>query len=183
MEPSDYTRWYSTKNTDQGTLFDLGPVIYGQSRDLLIPVRPDAASKWECVLTYDTVQERKKSLKFDIDRLAQAANPDAILQQKFRLELIDRVRNVVESRRQTANNEALESASNRLKELENAMKEHATDGSPYIRDLYKDLTGQVHEALSREDWFKKWGIHFLPSLTRKSFCSSEVTQVAFTVPL
>ena len=37
----------------------------------------------------------------------------------------------------------------------------------YINDLVKDLNGQVQEAISREDWFNKWGVHFLPSLTRK----------------
>lgn len=169
IEPSDYTRWYATKNTEQGTLFDLGPVVYGQSRDLLIPVSHDSASKWEFLFTYDTVQQKKKSLIIEFDRLHQPANPTAVLQQKFRLELVDRVRKVFQLKRQAENPEALTVASNQLKTLENEMKEHATDSSPYIRDLYKDLTGQVHEALSRQDWFKKWGIHFLPSLTRKLF--------------
>lgn len=166
VESSDYTRWYSTKNTEQGTLFDLGAAIYGQSRDILIPVPHDSPSTWKFSLTYDTVGEKKKSLKIEVDRLSQAANPNHVVQQKFRLELVDRVRNVVQLKRQTGNNQELEAALNHLKALENEMKQHATDSSPYIRDLHKDLTGQVHEALSRADWFKKWGIHFLPSLTR-----------------
>jgi len=172
IEPSDYTRWYATKNTAQGTLFDLGPVVYGQSRDLLIPVAHDSASKWEFELTYDTVQQKKKSLTIEFDRLQQPANSNAVLQQKFRLELVDRVRNVFQLKRQAQNAEALTLALNQLKALENEMKEHATDSSPYIRDLYKDLTGQVHEALSRQDWFKKWGVHFLPSLTRAHLLQS-----------
>ena len=31
-------------------------------------------------------------------------------------------------------------------------------------NMLKDLTGQVSEATSRIDWFKKWGRHYLPSL-------------------
>jgi len=36
----------------------------------------------------------------------------------------------------------------------------------YVVDLLKDLQGQITEAFSREDWYKKWGKHFLPSLMR-----------------
>jgi len=32
--------------------------------------------------------------------------------------------------------------------------------------LLEDLTGQVSEALSKEEYFKKWGCHYLPSLMR-----------------
>ena len=51
--------------------------------------------------------------------------------------------------------------------LQNEMQKYADENNKFIQDLYKDLTGQVQEALQREDWFKKWGIHFLPSLIRK----------------
>lgn len=32
--------------------------------------------------------------------------------------------------------------------------------------LLEDLEGQVTEALSRDDWYRKWGRHYLPSLAR-----------------
>lgn len=36
--------------------------------------------------------------------------------------------------------------------------------SIYIQDLREDLEGQVTEALSRSDWFDRWGLHYLRSL-------------------
>merc|ERR1719461_1036649 len=33
-----------------------------------------------------------------------------------------------------------------------------------VSSLRADATGQATEAISREDWFKKWGGHYLPSL-------------------
>jgi len=35
---------------------------------------------------------------------------------------------------------------------------------PYVLDLLKDVEGQVAEACSKQEWFKKWGRHYLPSL-------------------
>merc|ERR1712039_136791 len=34
-----------------------------------------------------------------------------------------------------------------------------------VAALLEDVEGQCAEAFSREDWFTKWGVHFLPSLT------------------
>merc|ERR1711871_124800 len=35
-----------------------------------------------------------------------------------------------------------------------------------ILDIMKDASGQVHEAVSRTDWYNKWGRHYLPSLSQ-----------------
>lgn len=37
---------------------------------------------------------------------------------------------------------------------------------PAVQGLIEDLTGQVFEAISRDDWFERWGCHYLPSLSR-----------------
>jgi len=33
-----------------------------------------------------------------------------------------------------------------------------------VRALLEDMCGQCTEALSRRDWFSKWGVHYLPSI-------------------
>jgi len=35
-----------------------------------------------------------------------------------------------------------------------------------LKALSTDLTGQITEAISRADYYKKWGMHYLPSLLR-----------------
>lgn len=35
-----------------------------------------------------------------------------------------------------------------------------------VKDLTRDFSGQISEAVSREEWWRKWGIHYLPSLQR-----------------
>ncbi|CAF4468535.1 unnamed protein product, partial [Rotaria sp. Silwood2] len=44
------------------------------------------------------------------------------------------------------------------------LAENGDDG--FIKDLLADLTGQVQEAMGKQEWFNKWGVHYLPSLTR-----------------
>lgn len=40
------------------------------------------------------------------------------------------------------------------------------NSSPALVELIKDLEGQMSEAVSRNDWWTKWGRHYLPSLGR-----------------
>ena len=38
--------------------------------------------------------------------------------------------------------------------------------SALVGGIVADLRGQITMALSRADWFAKWGKHFLPSIAR-----------------
>jgi len=44
------------------------------------------------------------------------------------------------------------------------LKKSALSSDPFVKDLLKDLEGQVTEALSKESFYNKWGRHYLPSL-------------------
>ena len=150
----------------------MGSITYGQSKDLLIPVSPKLVSNCEFTLTYDIVQEKKKSLRFNVKNSSQRTDPDLITRHKLRLEFVHCVRTTFEGRRETKTKSTItnlnrEEVNNQIKTFENEMRKHANGNDEFIKDLLTDLTGQVQEAIEREDWFKKWGIHYLPSLTRK----------------
>ena len=40
-----------------------------------------------------------------------------------------------------------------------------------VASLLEDLNGQVTQAVSKPEWFKKWGFHYLPSLRRVIDCT------------
>ena len=131
---------------------------------MLLPL----ASTGEILLTYDTVLEKNKVLRFDTKSLVPQTDQRLIEQQKFRLELVHWVRTVFELKRaNNAANEQLDAAMSQMKALETKMSAFAEGKDNYVKDLLADLTGQVQEAITRPDWFKKWGVHFLPSLTRR----------------
>jgi len=121
---------------------------------------------------YDSLQEKRKSVKININTKPVQAEVRLINEHKFRLQFVHSVRTVLEIMRQRIKteknaNKRSTTAINGLKVLEDEMKHYADNSDAFVKDLLADLTGQVQEAISREDWFKKWGVHFLPSLTRK----------------
>ena len=62
------------------------------------------------------------------------------------------------------NDESLE------RDISEIVREMETSHSEYISNMLFDLNGQIKESLnmtvvgSREDWFNRWGIHYLRSL-------------------
>ncbi len=122
---------------------------------------------------YDTLQEKRKSLKFNINTNLRQGDLQLIADQKFRLQFVHCVRSTLEAMRLKENNPAIgkeqtEVAMKQMKALEEEMRHYPDKNDEFVKDLLTDLTGQVDQAITREDWFKKWGVHFLPSLTRKS---------------
>lgn len=154
----------------------MGSITYGQSKDLSIPFSPELVHNCEFTLTYDDGQKKDKSLQFHMKNSVQQADLKLIARHKFRLEFVNCVRTVFEqmkgneknkSTSTSQDNNSVEIAINQIKVLEAEMKNYADGNDEYVKDLLIDLTGQVQQAIEREDWFKKWGVHFLPSLTRK----------------
>lgn len=150
----------------------MGAITFGQSKDLVLPLPYGSVSQCEFSLVYDTLQEKRKLIKFNINNYPDQTALRLLNQNKFRLQFVHCVRTTLEALREkqkhpTSTNEQSEAALNQLKALENEMKNGAYKNDEFVKDLLIDLTGQVQEAISREDWFKKWGVHFLPSLTRK----------------
>ncbi|CAF2321511.1 unnamed protein product [Rotaria sp. Silwood2] len=122
----------------------------------------------------------KKSISFDITNNIQQIDLDVITRHKFRLEFVHYVRTALEKMREIKTrsrnkNVQHKAAMDQIQILEKNIKNYADGKDEFIKDLFKDLTGQVQQAIEKEEWFNKWGIHFLPSLTRAhllQFCNN-----------
>jgi len=53
-----------------------------------------------------------------------------------------------------------------VKQLVSEITESEASKDPRVVALAEDLTGQVTEALSKSEYYTKWGVHYLPSLMR-----------------
>lgn len=144
----------------------------------MIPVPAEVIRACEFSLIYDTLQQKQKSIKFNIEGRLQEKDLQQIAQQKFRLRSVHCVRVLFDAMRQKLKNpslpsDQLDAAKTELRALEKEMKRYPDQTDQFVKDLLADLTGQVEEATCKEEWFKKWGVHFLPSLTRKPIQSSD----------
>ncbi len=122
------------------------------------------------ILDYESPHGEKKKQCESITKLNE--NEKQLNQQKHRLELVHLIRKNHEYARNLGatftDNDPNISAD--IQSLEEKIKNHSTDDK-YLTDLLADLTGQVKQALSRSDWFKKWGTHYLPSIARRNIYS------------
>ncbi|CAF1123814.1 unnamed protein product [Didymodactylos carnosus] len=162
---TEYTELYETQNMgDDGLKFNLGSIMYGQSKDLIIPL-PTLEShspsfnvslhytspyKKAFISTNTTLVEKKDKLARDI------------LIHRYRLEFVSKVKKAMNLMKFKSMSEALEL----IRTFEGQVKSSPVKDEPFIVDLMKDLTGQVTEAISKAEWFERWGKHYLPSITR-----------------
>ena len=50
------------------------------------------------------------------------------------------------------------------REIENSIRHYRTSDYLYLKGLINDLKGQIHEAVSNDEWWQKWGMHYFYSL-------------------
>ena len=93
-------------------------------------------------------------------------NTNAIQQQLFRLEAIDTINQCISLKKY--NDETFKGVVDTFNQKLHDYNSVAKD--QYIQNIMDDFSGQVKEALNmtndglREDWFSRWGIHYLRSL-------------------
>lgn len=171
---SFYTRQQLTTEENESTIFDLGSICYGQNRELIFPMPVETLGNIQIEVLYDTTYEKKRSQPISIETDATIIDKNSFARENLRLRFIDCVRNIFEVKRPiktngTVDSQKLAEGLEKIKELENDLKAFDNGNNPYIQDLLKDLTGQVDEAIRDDDSFKRWGIHYLSSLSRKLF--------------
>merc|ERR1719313_2548554 len=144
--------------------FDLGTVNFGQSRDVVVRATnpQDLSVKVRCRVPGSCVHT------------VGVFGPDDPVRcsvQKARAQV---VRSIVDARRLGQTDSDLKSALAAVGSVAGGIRELADNLSggddeaaeKYVSDLLQDLEGQVAMAVSRDDWFRRWGIHYLPSIQR-----------------
>mmetsp|Transcript_79277 Transcript_79277/g.169881 ORF Transcript_79277/g.169881 Transcript_79277/m.169881 type:complete len:704 (-) Transcript_79277:28-2139(-) len=158
---------------DGALQLSLGMLQFGQSKDVVVhmnvPSGAVSAGYLEVVLEYGT---RGENFKVEAKGSGQG-DPQLFPQveeQRLRLLFVDAVRHTMKagklSAADKATGKALPLADMRqvAEDMQKVLRASPSANSENIEALMEDLTGQVSEAISREDWYQKWGIHFLPSL-------------------
>lgn len=158
------------KQAAGGLQVDLSGLQFGQSRHVLLrpSVTSDAHSAISLTLEYDTRSRARRSVSLSC-MLRDLLPAEEGIAQKSRVLLVDGVRMAMSTLKQTQLDKLKEvplplpKAQEQIAELESSIR--ALGGSSEaVEALLEDLSGQVAEAFSREEWYTRWGVHFLPSL-------------------
>jgi hypothetical protein len=144
---------------------NLGTLQYGQSKDIVVPmkIRSTSATFLVANVQYEP-QERSLSPKRLAPVEATAANTkdDAcdlqLVERHYcRSILADAIPRVVTENSLDAKREV-------LVRITEQVKASPASEIECVQALVEDMCGQCTEALSKQEYFSKWGVHYLPSI-------------------
>ena len=152
---------YACNLTGWGAQLSLGPLLYGQNRSIVFRIKIPADrtdNLLAATITYEECNGKTNKMASDL-RLDQTV-PELMKTQWLRSTFVQLTKRAIV--------EADKNIEIGCSTVQSLAKEFSTTDvkSKYIFDLQKEVTGQITEAFSREDWYERWGRHYLLSLTR-----------------
>mmetsp|Transcript_115948 Transcript_115948/g.322893 ORF Transcript_115948/g.322893 Transcript_115948/m.322893 type:complete len:660 (-) Transcript_115948:306-2285(-) len=167
MADSAHGGWKIQKKTGFFTA-SLGSLQFGQSKDIVVPVKvtsPDAAGEIVANATFKTnmrtevkLEHASAKVQGKVDNEANLLVEEHVCRSKF-VEALLKVRDVVDRQR---NN--VDDGLKLITGVAEAIKASPAANTEKVQALLEDVQGQSTEAVSRQDWYWRWGIHYLPSV-------------------
>jgi hypothetical protein len=145
-------------NSGKSLEIDLGTVGFGQDRNIILPITHTSAKTLNLELSYDTMfNEERMTITQEI--LVEDADKQLMENQTCRLQTICELSKAIT----LGNKDSRDEATKNIEKFIHSLSEK--DGK-YIQDIIIDLKEQVLLALSKEEFYKKWGSHYFYSLMR-----------------
>jgi len=161
--------------TDRQRL-ELRSLQFGQSRDLIVRmsgVQATGPAALQATLRYRTQAGEPLEQIVSIGCGPAEPTPDVVAKLERERCRTTFIEGLAEAIRLTGmstmqgKQQPLGDAQRKLEEIEAQIADSLvaqTEEVESIQSILEDLRGQVTQAFSREDWFTKWGLHYLPSL-------------------
>ncbi|KAL9656854.1 hypothetical protein ABK040_004388 [Willaertia magna] len=149
---------------------NLGAIEYGQTRDIVLKIRSsvDLSEFVDTSLLSVKLKYDGQEVTSDLKDITRTKDMNELYVQHSRLLYIDRILECMEK----VKNQNVKESEELLKQTVKEVLSLPSKDDERIKALIKDVQstndneGQVTKALSRVDWYKKWGVHYLPSLLR-----------------
>lgn len=162
--PGEILGGHMSTGASWGAQINLGCMQYGGPKDVVFSIElPDGYEEGD-VFCSVTLKADTLFSKITLNIVGNSFGPLGEIEvQRSRLRAVDAIRQALD----TARGGAGLSSGQRIVATEIlAIQKSVAAGDERVKKLLEDLQGQVTQAISRPDWFKKWGVHYLPSLLR-----------------
>lgn len=152
---------YPSTETSWGRVIDLGPLQYGQSRELVVPMHVSAGSApyLEVSLEYglkDRISAQVTSREVTIDAMAAESRCDTVTTGYRVLHTLE-----------TSGGAGEDDAASDMRSLVERVQARSVEiPDPRMEELVKDVSGRMTKAIQGKDRFNRWGKHYLRALTR-----------------
>jgi hypothetical protein len=169
---------YPSVKNGEGFIVHLGCMQFGQARNVVVEMaKPSVVSDClEASVQYvtraggDPIISQAKGGALGVPPF----DAKVIVANHLRLRMVETVRECMKKVKLTKAEVAsgkqmpLNDAADLLLDLTRNKLKPALDNdkdNEFLQLMLEDLEGQISEAFSRQDWYTKWGVHYLPSLT------------------
>ncbi|KAL4485757.1 hypothetical protein ABPG72_012297 [Tetrahymena utriculariae] len=150
-----------------GLNINIGSLQYGQSKDIVIRMKninnTNGKPYINATLKFKTSSTAKSAN--EVSALSEDINQyeNEVLVDSFRLESVEAILKSIQLYKQNK----FEDSKDLIKQVINKINSHSlAKSNKFVKDLIQDLHGQVTIALSKEEYFQRWGRHYLLSLLR-----------------
>jgi len=164
VNQQDILKHFDKKTTEQKLEFKLGSVQFGQTKSMILPVSflDDDNKAISGTLKYSSPFHEAVAYPFQIkivntDDLQAEISYYRVLSGSAMLDAVEYLQ---------TNNEDLKTQQTLIAQLLHEILSSNVKDDNLIKDLVIDLKEQVTIALSKKEFYNKWGKHYLPSLAR-----------------
>ena len=150
---------YQIESTSWGGQIETGPLYYGQDKDFIIKLQnaSSIANSISVTTSYNHFGEIKKDVCSLVIKTDQSYEI-----QRLRLQTVEAIYLAYDQMRYGNKDVAEAAIRSMIQVLSTSPYQHQS----IIKDILIDLTEQVSIAISKSEYFEKWGKHYLPSLAR-----------------
>ncbi|AYV76622.1 MAG: putative von willebrand factor type A domain protein [Terrestrivirus sp.] len=151
----------------------LGNIQFGQPKNFIVPLAVTGFNndtKLDIKLSYFSPKLQKKDqllIEFDIHNTM--SDKGLVLTHRVRNELANVVEQAIKEHLDHTNKITIKTYVDTIYKTiqvltQNNVNNYNNKYIAYLNDLLKDVNGQITEALSRPDYYERWGRHYLPSI-------------------
>eukprot|EP01118_Nematostelium_gracile_P010580 TRINITY_DN3664_c0_g1_i1.p1 TRINITY_DN3664_c0_g1~~TRINITY_DN3664_c0_g1_i1.p1 ORF type:complete len:804 (-),score=283.41 TRINITY_DN3664_c0_g1_i1:97-2508(-) len=154
----DKVSGYVELKTTWGSVIDISTIQFGQSKDISFKMNIPTGGKAFLRATLKCQTRSNELVDISIEADSRDGSPE-IQSHVNRQLFVETINSAIKE----ANNGQLAAAVKAVQELSKSISKSATVLS---KGIQSDIDGQVVTAFSKADFYKKWGRHYLPSLSR-----------------